>query len=83
MNRTLTFVKYEVGDNGISLTFHDPDPGPGARATHTVSLTDGELEAANTLSLLRAAIEAKLQRKLLAQGIADRLEPLLGASLTI
>lgn len=75
---TLTFRSYAVTDDGIALTFEGS--GDGA---YTIFLTDAELSAIATQAQLRAAVTAKLQRKVNATGIASKLEPLIGQSVSI
>lgn len=79
----LIFAGYEVTDLGIVLHFtwpNRPTPGP---TEFFVMLTDAELSAITTQAQLRTAVTSKLNRKLRATGIATKLDPFIGQSITI
>lgn len=80
---TLTFTDYAVFDNGIQFHFVSADPGAGKPSDYYVQATDAELAAVTTQLQLRTLIENKLNRKLHANGIATKLDPFIGQSLTI
>lgn len=79
----MIFTHYEITDSGVTLTFTSPDPGPGRPSDYSVALTDAELASVGTNAQLRTLVTTKLQRKLQATGIATRLDPFIGQSITI
>lgn len=83
---TLTFTSYVVLDDpALAIRFHfvSPDPGPGQPNDYFVTLTQTELDGIATQLQLRNALQGKLERKLRANGIASKLDPLIGQSLVI
>lgn len=80
---TLTFMDYEVTDEGITLHFVSPDPGPGQASDKYLVLTDAELAGVTTLAALRDLVLTKAKRKLLAEGIATKLNGFIGQSVTL
>lgn len=83
---TLTFTSYEVIDQpylGIRFHFVSPDPAPLTDSDYYVTLTQSELDGVATQLQLRNLLEAKLRRRLRAEGISTKLDPLLGQSLVI
>lgn len=79
----LTFIGYEVTDTGIVLHFTWPNrPTPGV-TEFFVLLTDAELSAITTQAQLRTLVMNKLNRKLRATGIATKLDPFVGQTITI
>ena len=74
---------YLVEDAGIRLTLTCADPGPGEPNHYSVFITDTELAAATTTAQRRTLGETKLKRCLRADGIASRLDPLIGQSITV
>ena len=83
---TLTFTDYTVIDDPVlAIRFHfvSPDPGPNQPTDYYVNLTQTELDGIATQLQLRNALQAKLERKLRANGIASKLDPLIGQSLVI
>lgn len=79
----LTFLRYEVQDDGVVLEFVNFSPGPGKPTNYTIKLTDAELSGVTTLPQLRTLVTAKLQRKIQASGVATKLDGLIGATVTI
>ena len=78
------FEEYEVLDGGITLHFVVPDPGAGRPNDYYVLVTDAELAGASNTAQLRTLVQTKLERKFRAAGgIAARLDPFLGQSLTV
>lgn len=80
---SLTFQSYEVVDTGVEMSFVNFTPGAGLPTDYTIIVTDSELSGVNTLAALRTLVTAKLQRKIQAAGIASKLEPLIGQTVTI
>lgn len=79
----LTFRSYEVQDDGIDMVFTNFDPGPGLPNDYAIRLTDAELAGVTTLAQLRTLVTNKLKRKLQAEGIGAKLNPLIGGVITI
>lgn len=79
----LTFLRYEVEDASVRLTFLNPDPGPGRASEYTIVVSDAELAAVTTSPELRTLVTAKLRRKLQAANIASKLDGFIGQSVTI
>lgn len=79
----LTFLRYKVSDAGVEMEFVNPFPGAGLPTNYTILLTDAELSSVTNLAQLRTLVVAKLQRKIQAAGIASKLDPLIGQSVTI
>lgn len=82
-NATMTFTDYETGDEGITLHFVSPNPGPGQVSDYFILLTDADLATITTQLQLKNLVETKLKRKLRANGIAAKLDPFIGQSLII
>lgn len=80
---TFTCTSYQVEDDGIHVQFHCPDPGAGRESAYVVLVTDTELATVLTQSELRTLIQRKLNRKIKAAGIAAKLDPFIGQSLTV
>ncbi len=80
---TMVFNSYEVIDNGINLHFVCSNPGGGEPSDYYVLATDAELATITTQVQLKTLVTTKLQRKLRAQGIATKLDALIGQSITI
>jgi len=78
----LTFEGYNVLNDGVALEFR-PGENTTKDARFTVFLSDAELTTIVTLAQLRAIVISKLQRKVQAAGIASKLDPLVGQSVTI
>ena len=83
VNATLTFTSYTVDDEGIHLHFVSPDPGPGEPSDYYVLLTDTDLANATTQAAVVNAVQNKLNRAFRFQGIAPKLDALIGQSLTV
>jgi hypothetical protein len=79
----LQFLRYEVEDAGTIMVFLNPAPGPNSASEYTIRFTDAELGAVTTQLQLRNAVQAKLRRKLQAEGIATKLDAFIGMSVTI
>jgi hypothetical protein len=77
------FLRYEVEDSSVLLEFLNAAPGPGNPTNYTIRLTDTELASLTTSVLLRNAVQAKLRRKLQAEGVAAKLDPFIGQTVTI
>lgn len=69
--------------DGVYLTFTSPDPGPGEESDVVILLTDTDLAAVTTQVQLRDLIQNKLNRRVRAAGIASKLDPFIGQSLTV
>lgn len=80
---TLTFTAYAVEDGGITLRFLCADPGGGEPSDYGIVLTDADLATVSTALQFRTLVQNRLQRKFRAAGIASRLDPLIGQSVTI
>jgi hypothetical protein len=77
------FLRYEVEDSGVLLEFLNQNPSPGSQTNYTIRITDTELAAVTTQVQLRGAIQSKLKRKLQAEGVSSKLDPFIGATVTI
>ena len=82
-NVVLTFVEYEVRDDGTVLTFLAADPGPEQESFIPCFLTNEELATVTTGLQLRNLLQTKLNRRIRASGIASKLDPFIGQSLTV
>jgi hypothetical protein len=77
------FLRYEVEDASIAMEFLNAAPGAGNPTNYTIRFSDAELGAVTTQLQLRNAVQAKLRRKLQAEGIASKLDAFVGMSVTI
>lgn len=77
------FLRYEVEDTGVLLEFLNSDPGPGLPSNYAIRFTDTEFSSVTTQLQLRNAVQAKLRRKLQAEGIASKLDGFIGQTVTI
>lgn len=82
-NASLTFTRYEVTDTGVRFWFVCPDPGAGENTDYSVFLTDAEMGAITSLATFQSALLAKLKRYWRAEGIASKLDSLIGRSITL
>jgi hypothetical protein len=79
----LTFASYTIRSDGIDLRFTVNAPVAGQPTEYTIRLTDAEITGASTNEALRTLAVIKLSREIYATSIAARLEPLLGAVVTV
>lgn len=82
-NAVLTFNRYEVTDTGVRFHFVCADPGPGEQSDYPVFLTDAEMATITSLATFQSALLAKLKRHWRADGIASKLDSLIGRSITL
>lgn len=82
-NAQLVFSAYDVVDEGIRMTFYCSSPGPGEQSLWSIVCTDAELSAVSTQQQLATLVRNKLERKFRSAGIASKLDPFIGQSLTI
>lgn len=82
-NASLTFVRYEVERDGVTLWFECYDPGPGQPSDYPVFVTNAELAGITTVQQFGELVLAKLKRYYRADGIASRLDSMLGRSITL
>ena len=82
-NAVLKFTSYGVEDGGIRLGFVCADPGAGEASDYFVFLSDADLAGVSTLAALKTLVTTKLQRQFRASGIATKLDPLLGTTITV
>lgn len=82
-NATLVFTRYEVTDSGITMIFVCSNPGGGEPSEYPITVTDAELSTVTNVATFRTLVDAKLQRRYRANGIASKLDPLIGQSRTI
>lgn len=82
-NARLTFVRYEVERDGVTLWFLCHDPGAGQPSDYPVFVSNTELAAITTQLQLRDLCLAKLKRWYRADGIASKLDALIGQSITL
>lgn len=82
-NATLTFTAYTVTDGTITMTFTSPDPGAGQPSNYTIDVTDADLATVTNGATFATLVQAKLDRKLRATGIASKLDARIGQSLTV
>jgi hypothetical protein len=76
------FMHYVVEDSAIAMEFSGDNIG-GEPTNYTIRFTDTELSAVTTQLQLRNAVQAKLRRKLQAEGIALKLDGFIGMTVTI
>jgi hypothetical protein len=74
---------YLVTDGGITLNFLCANPGAGMPSGYSVFVSDAELAAVSTVPQAVSLVTTKLQRKYRNTGIATKLDPLVGQSITI
>ena len=79
----MTFSSYQVLEDGIALDFVCLAPGAGEETDYRVVVTNAELGAVTTLADFRALVLTKLKRRYRAEGIASKLDGLIGQSVTI
>lgn len=79
----LRFEGYEVTDGGITLHFVAPIPPLRGASDYFILLTDAELAGVSTQAQLRTLVMNKLNRKIRATGIATKLDPFIGQTLTV
>lgn len=79
----MLFVGYQVTDDGVVLHFTWTNRNTPGTTEFYVLLTDGELSAITTQAQLRTLVMNKLNRKLRATGIATKLDPFIGQTITI
>jgi hypothetical protein len=76
------FMRYDVEDTAVVMEFSGENRG-GEPTIYTIRFTDTELSTVTTQLMLRNAVQAKLRRKLQAEGIASKLDVFIGQSVTI
>ena len=80
----MVFADYEIQDGGVTLHFTCANPGPGMVNDWYILLTDAEIAGAANQAQLRTLVVNKLERKFRAAGgIATKLDPFIGQSVTI
>lgn len=79
----LEFLRYTIDDAGVTMEFVCYEPGPGRPTNYAITITDSELAATTTTVALRALVKGKLGRKLLAAGVASKLDGFVGQTVTI
>jgi len=82
-NATFTFTGFEVVDEGIRFIFVCLNPGPGQANDYAFLATDAELAAVTTQAQLQTLVTNKLNRMIRATGIASKLTPFIGQSITV
>ena len=78
----MRFTGYDVTDTGIRFAFEENVTGNNMLEA-AVFMTDAELAAITSQAQLRTALTTKLQRQVNKAGIAAKLDPLIGQSITI
>lgn len=79
----MTFSAYDVEDGGIRLRFVCSNPGGGEPSDYDVFVTDAELAGTANLAQLKTLVTTKLNRRYRAVGLATKLDPLIGQTITI
>lgn len=79
---TMTFRDYEVLDVGVRCHFESPNPGPGENSDYYIILSVVDV-VGKSLAQLTALAKAALNEKLLATGISDVLDPLIGQNIVL
>lgn len=82
-NAVMTFTAYTVLDDVILMRFVCSNPGGGEPSDYTVTITDAELNGTANVAALKTLVTTKLQRKFRANGLATKLDPLIGNTITI
>lgn len=82
-NAVFTFNSYEVTDGGIIMHFVCDNPGAGMQSDWYITITDADLSTVNSLATFRTMVLAKLQRKFRGSGIANKLDNLIGGTVTL
>lgn len=82
-NASLQFTRYLIEDGGVRFFFVCANPGPGEASDYDVLATDAELAGVSTTPQLVTLVTGKLQRRWRANGIASKLDPLIGQSISI
>jgi hypothetical protein len=89
VNAEMIFQGYEILDGGINLHFLCLDPSDGqptdagVPTDYYVLITDTELSTISTAAQFKTLVITKLQRKLRATGIANKLDALVGQKVVI
>ena len=82
-NAIMTFSAYDAEDGGIRLRFVCSNPGGGEPSDYDVFITDDELAGTANLAALKTLVTTKLNRRYRAVGLATKLDPLIGQTITI
>lgn len=82
-NVVMTFAGYYVEDAGIRFHFVATNPGPGLESDYYVFCTDSELAAVSNQGQLQTLLTTKLNRSIRRTGIASKLDPFIGQSITV
>lgn len=82
-NASFTFTSYTVEDVGTTMRFVCANPGPGEPNDYSILVTDADLSTVSTDPQFTALVRSKLQRKIRASGISDKLDSRLGQSLVV
>ena len=82
-NASMVFTRYEIERDGVVLWFVCPDPGAGEPSDYAIYFTNAELAAVTDLASFQTACLTKLKRVYRAEGIATRLDGLIGRTLTL
>lgn len=83
-NAVMTFEGYDILETGgIIMKFVCANPGGGNPSDYTVYITDAELTGTSNTAALRTLVTTKLNRKYRATGLATKLDPLIGQTVTI
>jgi hypothetical protein len=82
-NAIMTFVGYRIEGTGLTMQFVCSNPGGGEPSDYDVFLTDAEVTGTANLAALKTLVTTKLNRKYRATGLATKLDPLIGQTITI
>ena len=82
-NAQLKFVGYKVTHAGLEFTFLAPDPGEGEESFYVIFGTDAELAAVASIATFNTFVLDKLKRLVRANGIASKLDSMIGRSITL
>ena len=82
-NAPLTFTRYTVLYNGVELWFTCADPGAGEQSEYSVFLEDAVVATLTTQQLWGQAALDALKRQVRANGIAKRLDSMIGRTITL
>ena len=82
-NAVLTFTGYTVVDTVTTLKFVCADPGAGQPSDYSVDITDAEAATAVSGATFLSLVQAKLNRKYRATGLASFLDARIGGTITV
>lgn len=82
-NAVLTFASYAVEHGGVRFHFVCANPGAGQASDYYVFVTDAEMATITSVATFGSLLLAKLKRQERADGIASKLDSLIGRTITL